>query len=127
EEPRIRAPVTSAFSYWRWDAQGSQNIFKTKSKRGESMTRRLVSGLLAGALVAVAGAAAAQYGEFRADTRGYVPGQAPCSMGYWCNSYPTATTGIIWRSGTYNGTKGLAGNLCWRAGFWTPAMAIKEC
>jgi len=92
------------------------------------MTRRLVPGLLAGALVTVlAGSAAAQYGEMKADPRGYVPGQAPCSMGYVCNSYPTPTTPIIWRSGTYNGTKGLAGNLCWRTGYWTPAMAIKEC
>ena len=92
------------------------------------MTRRLVSGCLAGALVTVfAGTVAAQIGDMKADPRGYVPGEAPCSMGYWCNSYPTPTAPIIWRSGTYNGTKGLAGNLCWRTGYWTPAMAIKEC
>src|SRR5205823_3010389 len=71
--------------------------------------------------------AAAQIGEMRADPRGYVPGEAPCSMGYVCNTYPSPTTPIIWRSGTYNGTKGLAGNLCWRTGYWTPAMAIREC
>jgi len=92
------------------------------------MTRRLVSGCLAGALVTViAGSAAAQIGDMKADPRGYVPGEAPCSMGYVCNSYPSPTTPIIWRSGTYNGTKGLAGNLCWRTGYWTPSMAIREC
>jgi OOP family OmpA-OmpF porin len=31
------------------------------------------------------------------------------------------------RSGTYNGALGVAGNLCWRQGYWTPAMAIPQC
>ncbi|MFZ4499464.1 MAG: OmpA family protein [Burkholderiales bacterium] len=33
--------------------------------------------------------------------------------GYWVNS-----EGTVWRSGF---------NLCWRAGYWTPALAIAEC
>ncbi|MBU3695023.1 MAG: OmpA family protein [Rhodocyclaceae bacterium] len=33
--------------------------------------------------------------------------------GYWVN-----TEGTVWRSGY---------NLCWRAGYWTPALAIAEC
>jgi len=33
--------------------------------------------------------------------------------GYWVNS-----EGTVWRSGY---------NLCWRAGYWTPALAIAEC
>ena len=31
------------------------------------------------------------------------------------------------KSGTYNGALGLAGNLCWRTGYWTPQMAIAQC
>jgi OOP family OmpA-OmpF porin len=31
------------------------------------------------------------------------------------------------KSGVYNSTAGLAGNLCWRTGYWTPAMAIEQC
>src|SRR6185436_17218853 len=87
------------------------------------MTQRLVSGCLVGALAAVfEGSVAAQM----ADPKGYVAGTAPCSQGYVCNGYPTPTDGIV-KSGVYNGTKGLAGNLCYRTGFWTPANAIIEC
>ncbi len=31
------------------------------------------------------------------------------------------------KSGAYNGALGLAGNLCWRTGYWTPQMAIAQC
>jgi OmpA-OmpF porin, OOP family len=87
------------------------------------MTRRLVSGALIGALAtAFAGVAAAQM----ADPKGYVGGTAPASPGYVGNAYPTPTDGTV-KSGVYNGTKGLAGNLCYRTGFWTPAMATMEC
>src|SRR5690242_6301773 len=87
-------------------AEFAKNIFKTKVKRGETMTRRLVSGCLAGALVTVfAGSVAAQV----VDPKGYVAGTAPCSMGYACSGYPTPTDGVV-KSAVYNGTKGLAGN-----------------
>ncbi len=87
------------------------------------MTRRLVSGALIGALAtAFAGTSAAQM----ADPKGYVGGTAPASPGYVGNAYPTPTDGTV-KSGVYNGTKGLAGNLCYRTGFWTPAMATMEC
>jgi OOP family OmpA-OmpF porin len=74
--------------------------------------------------VAIAGSAGAQM--VPADPKGYVPGTAPCSPGYWCDAYPTPTDGTP-KSGVYNGTRGLSGNLCWRTGYWAPAMAIKEC
>ncbi|MCC7325480.1 MAG: OmpA family protein [Burkholderiales bacterium] len=84
------------------------------------MTRRLVSGAVAGVLAAAfAGGAIAQ-------TKGYVPGTAPCSPGYVCNSFPTPTDGVV-KSGVYNSTKGLSGNLCYRQLYWTPAQAIVQC
>ena len=45
-------------------------------------------------------------------------GQAdPKNSAYWLEQYGPPETNV-WRSGT---------GLCWRAGYWTPAMAIKEC
>jgi OOP family OmpA-OmpF porin len=86
------------------------------------MTRRLVSGCLIGALAAVfAGSVAAA-----ADPKGYMPGTAPCSEGYVCNSFPTPTDGVV-KSGVYNGAQGLAGNLCYRTGYWAPSMATEQC
>jgi len=72
--------------------------------------------------VAFAGSVGAQ----TADPKGYVPGTAPCTTGYACNGYPTPTDGTV-KSGVYNGTKGMAGNLCWRTGYWAPSMATIEC
>ena len=87
------------------------------------MTRRFVYGALAGAMaVAFAGSVGAQ----TADPKGYVPGTAPASPGYVGNAYPTPTDGTI-KSGVYNGTKGLSGNLCYRTGYWAPSMATIEC
>ena len=86
------------------------------------MTRRLVSGAVAGLFAAaIAGGAVAQ-------TKGYVPGTAPCgpNSGYVCNFSPTPTDGVV-KSGVYNSSAGLSGNLCWRTGYWTPAMAIAQC
>ncbi len=81
------------------------------------MTRRLVTGVLVGALATVfAGGVAAQ----KVDPKGYVPGTAPASTGYVSNAYPTPTDGVV-KSGVFNGAKGLAGNLCYRTGYWTPA------
>jgi OOP family OmpA-OmpF porin len=90
------------------------------------MTRRFVSGCLVGALAtALAGSVAAQ-----ADPKGYMAGTAPCvqgNPGYVCRAAdPSPTDGVV-KSGTYNGTKGLAGNLCVRTGVWSPANAIIEC
>jgi OOP family OmpA-OmpF porin len=87
------------------------------------MSGRLVTGALVGTLAAMfAGSLAAQ----TADPKGYVPGTAPASTGYVGNAYPTPTDGVV-KSGAYNGTKGLAGNLCYRTGYWTPSMATVEC
>src|SRR6185436_2015261 len=45
-------------------------------------------------------------------------GQAdPKNSAYWLEQYGTPDANV-WRSGT---------GLCWRTGYWTPAMAIKEC
>jgi len=87
------------------------------------MTRRFVYGAFAGAMaVAFAGSVGAQ----TADPKGYVPGTAPASPGYVGNAYPTPTDGTV-KSGVYNGTKGMAGNLCYRTGYWAPSMATIEC
>ena len=86
------------------------------------MTRRYVCGAFAGAMaVAFAGSVGAQ----TADPKGYVPGTAPCTTGYACTGYPTPTDGTV-KSGVYNSTKGLAGNLCYRTGYWSPSMATVE-
>jgi OOP family OmpA-OmpF porin len=87
------------------------------------MTRRFVCGAFAGAMaVAFAGSVGAQ----TADPKGYLPGTAPASPGYVGNAYPTPTDGTV-KSGVYNGTKGMAGNLCYRTGYWAPSMATIEC
>jgi OOP family OmpA-OmpF porin len=89
------------------------------------MTRRLVSGAVAGLLAAAFAGSAV---EAVAQTKGYVPGTAPCPTngGYVCNAYPTPTDGVV-KSAAYNSTAGLSGNLCYRTGYWTPAMAIEQC
>jgi len=87
------------------------------------MTRRYVCGAFAGAMaVAFAGSVGAQMDN----PKGYLPGTAPCTTGYACTGYPTPTDGTV-KSGVYNGTKGMAGNLCWRTGYWAPSMATVEC
>jgi OOP family OmpA-OmpF porin len=89
------------------------------------MTRRLVSGAVGGLFAAVLAGGAV---DAVAQTRGYVQGTAPCPTngGYVCNAYPTPTDGVV-KSAAYNSTAGLSGNLCYRTGFWTPAMAIVQC
>ena len=44
-----------------------------------------------------------------------VGAQAPDKAGYWTNP---ASGNMVWKNST---------GLCWRAGYWTPAMAIVEC
>jgi len=89
------------------------------------MTRRLVSGAFAGLFAAALAGGAV---DAVAQTKGYVPGTAPCPTngGYVCDGYPTPTDGVV-KSGVYNSTAGLAGNLCYRTGYWTPAMATEQC
>jgi OOP family OmpA-OmpF porin len=43
-----------------------------------------------------------------------VTASAQSKNGYWTQP----STGAVWKSGA---------GLCWRAGYWTPAMAIEEC
>jgi len=42
------------------------------------------------------------------------------------NGIPNANN-TIWRSGSYGGQRGVNDTLCWRTGYWTPAMATVEC
>jgi OOP family OmpA-OmpF porin len=92
------------------------------------MTRRLVSGVAAGMFAAaVAGSVAAQ--GMKADPRGYVAGPAACNPQNcaYVISFGAPADNNVLRSGSYNGALGLAGNLCWRTGYWTPQMAIEQC
>ena len=42
------------------------------------------------------------------------------------NGIPNANN-TVWRSGAYGGKAGINDTLCWRTGYWTPAMATIEC
>ena len=54
-------------------------------------------------------------------------GQAnPQNSGYVLFGYGKPDNNI-WRSGSYGGKPGVNDTLCWRTGYWTPAMAIVEC
>jgi OOP family OmpA-OmpF porin len=101
------------------------------------MTRRLVSGLAVGLLAAGIVGCTSQpmmshpmmAQPMKADPRGYVAGTASCdpkNCGYWTDSWNMPNNNVV-KSGGYNGALGLAGNLCWRSGYWTPAMAIVQC
>jgi OOP family OmpA-OmpF porin len=68
------------------------------------MKNRLIATLVTGALAATMASAA--FGQ--AD---------PKNSAYWLEQYGTPDNNV-WRNST---------GLCWRAGYWTPAMAIKEC
>jgi OOP family OmpA-OmpF porin len=90
------------------------------------MTRRLVSGVVVGALAAAfAGSLAAQ----QVDPRSYMPGVAGCNpqnCGYVLSATGTPDNNVV-KSGAYNGSRGLSGNLCYRTGYWAPSMAIEAC
>jgi len=79
------------------------------------MTRRLVSGVVVGALAAAfTGSVAAQ----PVDPKGYVPGVAGCNTancGYVLSATGTPENNVV-RSAAYNGARGLSGNLCYRTG-----------
>jgi OmpA-OmpF porin, OOP family len=49
----------------------------------------------------------------------------PANSGYVLSATGDATNNVV-RSGRY-GSNNASCNLCWRTGFWTPAMAIAEC
>ena len=68
------------------------------------MTRRIVTGALVGAIVAVFSAGVAAQAN-------------PTNSAYLLSATAPPDKNIV-RSGF---------NLCWRTGYWTPAMAIKEC
>ena len=96
------------------------------------MTRRLVSGLSVGLLAAGLAGCMSQpmmSQPMKADPRGYVAGTAGCdpkNCAYVIDSWGVPNNNVV-RSGSYNGALGLAGNLCWRTGYWTPQMAIAQC
>ena len=101
------------------------------------MTRRLVSGVAVGMLTAALAGSAFAVGmlkpitaePMKADPRGYVGGTAGCdpkNCGYVLDSWGNPNNNVV-KSGSYNGALGLAGNLCWRTGYWTPQMAIIGC
>jgi OmpA-OmpF porin, OOP family len=74
---------------------------------------RLIATIMTGATAAMLGSAA--FGQAN-----------PQNSGYWLFGYgkPDAN---LWKSGSYGGKPGVNDTLCWRTGYWTPAMAIVEC
>jgi OmpA-OmpF porin, OOP family len=77
------------------------------------MRLRLIATIVTGAAAATLWSAA--FGQANPQNSGYV------LFGY---GKPDAN---IWRSGSYGGKPGINDTLCWRTGYWTPAMAIVEC
>ena len=77
------------------------------------MKLRLIATIVIGASAAMLASAA--FGQANPQNSGYV------LFGY---GKPDAN---IWRSGSYGGKPGVNDTLCWRTGYWTPAMAIVEC
>ncbi len=76
------------------------------------MKLRILASAVASAVVALsAGSAFAQ--------------ATPGNSGYVLSATADAKNNVV-RSGRY-GTSNASCNLCWRTGFWTPAMAIAEC
>src|SRR6266581_1643249 len=77
------------------------------------MNLRLTTTIVTGATAAMLASAA--FGQANPQNSGYV------LFGYG------SPTNNIWRSGSYGGQPGVNDTLCWRTGYWTPAMAIVEC
>ncbi|TMG82334.1 MAG: OmpA family protein [Betaproteobacteria bacterium] len=77
------------------------------------MNLRLTTTIVTGATAAMLASAA--FGQANPQNSGYV------LFGYG------SPTNNIWRSGSYGGKPGVNDTLCWRTGYWTPAMAIVEC
>ena len=74
------------------------------------MKLRLIATMVTGAAAATLWSAA--FGQANPQNSGYV------LFGY---GQPSAN---IWRSASYGGKPGVNDTLCWRTGYWTPAMAI---
>src|SRR5215469_13595287 len=85
----------------------------TQAKGVKVMKLRLIATIVTGATAAMLASAA--FGQANPQNSGYV------LFGY---GTPDAN---IWRSGSYGGKPGVNDTLCWRTGYWTPAMAIIEC
>ena len=85
----------------------------TQAKGVKVMKLRLIATMVTGAAAATLWSAA--FGQANPQNSGYV------LFGY---GQPNAN---IWRSGSYGGKPGINDTLCWRTGYWTPAMAIIEC
>jgi OOP family OmpA-OmpF porin len=85
----------------------------TQAKGVKVMKLRLIATIVTGATAAMLGSAA--FGQAN-----------PQNSGYVLFGYGTPASNI-WRSGSYGGTPGVNDTLCWRTGYWTPAMAIVEC
>ncbi len=76
------------------------------------MKLRIIASAVASAVVALSGASV--YAQAK-----------PGDSGYVLSATGDAKNNVV-RSGRY-GTSNSSCNLCWRTGFWTPAMAIEEC
>ncbi|MGL4231318.1 MAG: OmpA family protein [Casimicrobium sp.] len=76
------------------------------------MKLRIIASAVASAVVALSG------GQALAQAK-------PGDSGYVISATGDAKNNVV-RSGRY-GTSNASCNLCWRTGFWTPAMAIEEC
>ncbi len=85
----------------------------TQAKGVKVMKLRLIATIVTGATAAMLASAA--FGQAN-----------PQNSGYVLFGYGTPANNI-WRSGSYGGTPGVNDTLCWRTGYWTPAMAIVEC
>ena len=102
-----RASGLSRIFHGRAGIPGPQKPIQNQSLRGETMTRRIVTGALVGALaVAFSAGAAAQAN--------------PQNSAYVSRCADSAAIAMSVRNGT-------AERLCWRTGYWTPAQAIIEC
>jgi len=91
----------------------SEYIKTNQAKGVKVMKLRLIATMVTGAAAATLWSAA--FGQANPQNSGYV------LFGY---GTPNAN---IWRSGSYGGKPGINDTLCWRTGYWTPAMAIVEC
>jgi OOP family OmpA-OmpF porin len=85
----------------------------TQAKGVKVMKLRLIATIVTGATAAMLASAA--FGQAN-----------PQNSGYVLFGYGTPANNI-WRSGSYGGKPGINDTLCWRTGYWTPAMAIVEC
>ena len=85
----------------------------TQAKGVKVMKLRLIATIVTGATAAMLASAA--FGQAN-----------PQNSGYVLFGYGTPDNNI-WRSGSYGGKPGVNDTLCWRTGYWTPAMAIVEC